>query len=377
MAASTRRRANPALPTLDLVQKLSETVAVSGDEGPIRRLVIEAITPHVDSVTVDALGSVLAVKAASARSSSRAGRGRGERVMLAAHMDEIGFMITGVDSEGALRFDVVGGVDDRQWIGKPVWIGPERVPGVISAAPMHLLNSERRLTVVRPATLRIDIGAASEKQARTWVTVGQRGTFASSFSLIGSARRPTTLRGKALDDRLGVATLIELLQGERYACDLCAAFTVQEEIGLRGAKVAAYAFDPAVGFALDCTPASDLPPSAAEGENTRYNTRLGAGPALYVADNYTVGDRRLLRYLEQTAEAHGIKVQRRQPGGGGTDAGAIHRSRGGIPSLSISVPGRYLHGPLAMARVADWRGSVDLLRAALTEWPGLRAMRAA
>ncbi|MBL8157694.1 MAG: hypothetical protein JNM70_26330, partial [Anaerolineae bacterium] len=154
MAASTRRRANPALPTLDLVQKLSETVAVSGDEGPIRRLVIEAITPHVDSVTVDALGSVLAVKAASARSSGRAGRGRGERVMLAAHMDEIGFMITGVDSEGALRFDVVGGVDDRQWIGKPVWIGPERVPGVISAAPMHLLNSERRLTVVRPATLR-------------------------------------------------------------------------------------------------------------------------------------------------------------------------------------------------------------------------------
>lgn len=375
MAATQRRRATPAIPNLDLVRTLSETVAVSGDEGPIRRLVIEAITPHVDSVTVDPLGTVLAVKAASTRSPSRAGRR--DRVMLAAHMDEIGFMITGVDGEGALRFDVVGGVDDRQWIGKPVWVGPERVPGVISAAPMHLLNAERRLTVIRTANLRIDIGASSEKQARSWVQVGQRGTFASSFSALGPARHPTSLRGKALDDRLGVATLIELLQGERYACDLCAAFTVQEEIGLRGAKVAAYTFDPTVGVALDCTPASDLPPSQSDGENTRYNTRLGAGPALYVADAYTVGDRRLLAYFERTADAEGLTVQRRQPGGGGTDAGAIHRSRAGIPSLSISVPGRYLHGAYGLVRTADWRGSVDLMRAALTNWPGLRALRSA
>ncbi len=374
--AAPRRRSTTAIPNLDLVRQLSETVAVSGDEGPIRRLVLEAIKPHVDSVTVDAMGSVLAVKAAS-KSPGGAGRRRRERVMIAAHMDEIGFMITGVDGEGALRFDVVGGVDDRQWIGKPVWIGPDRVPGVIAAAPMHLLNSERRSTVVRPASLRIDIGAPSEKQARSWVKVGQRGTFASTFSLIGSPRRPTTLRGKALDDRLGVATLIELLQGDRYACDICAAFTVQEEIGLRGAKVAAYTFDPTVGFALDCTPAADLPPSAPEAENTRYNTRVGAGPALYVADGHTVGDRRLLAYLERTADARSITVQRRQPGGSGTDAGAIHRSRGGIPSLSISVPGRYLHGPYAQARVADWRASVELMRAALSEWPGLPSMRAA
>ena len=192
--AAPRRRSTTAIPNLDLVRQLSETVAVSGDEGPIRRLVLEAIKPHVDSVTVDAMGSVLAVKAAS-KSPGGAGRRRRERVMIAAHMDEIGFMITGVDGEGALRFDVVGGVDDRQWIGKPVWIGPDRVPGVIAAAPMHLLNSERRSTVVRPASLRIDIGAPSEKQARSWVKVGQRGTFASTFSLIGSPRRPTTLRG--------------------------------------------------------------------------------------------------------------------------------------------------------------------------------------
>ncbi len=372
MAPTQRRRAATSIPNLDLVRRLSETVAVSGDEGPIRKIVLEAISGHVDSVIVDPLGSVLAVKRRSGRA-----RGRADRVMLAAHMDEIGFMVTGVDGEGALRFDVVGGVDDRQWIGKPVWIGPDRVPGVISAAPMHLLNSERRLTVVRPPSLRIDIGAATDKQARTWVKIGQRGTFASSFSLVGPVRRPTSLRGKALDDRLGVATLIELLQGDGYGCDICAAFTVQEEIGLRGAKVAAYTFDPTVGFALDCTPANDLPPSNAEQENTRYNTRLGAGPALYVADNYTVGDRRLLAFLEATAAAHDLTVQRRQPGGGGTDAGAIHRSRGGIPSLSVSVPGRYLHGPYAQARASDWRASVELMRAALTEWPGLRSMRAA
>jgi len=368
MAAPSPRR-SAAIPNLELVRQLSEAVAVSGDEGAVRRLVVAAITPYVDSVTVDALGSVLAVRRGR-------GRGRRERVMIAAHMDEIGFMVTGVDGEGALRFETVGGVDDRQWIGKPVWVGPDRVPGVISAAPMHLLNAERRQTVVRLANLRIDIGASSEKQARSWIKIGQRGTFASTLTVLGGARRPVSLRGKALDDRLGVATLIELLQGERLACDLCAAFTVQEEIGLRGAKVAAYAFDPKAAFALDCTPAADLPPGADEGENTRYNSRLGQGPAVYVADGHTVGDRRLLSYLEATAEANGIIAQRRQPGGGGTDAGAIHRSRAGIPSLSLSVPGRYLHGPNAIARVADWRASVDLMRAALTRWPGLRAMRA-
>ncbi|MBI4772150.1 MAG: M20/M25/M40 family metallo-hydrolase [Chloroflexi bacterium] len=167
-----------------------------------------------------------------------------------------------------------------------------------------------------------------------------------------------------MDDRLGCATLIELLRGGPYRFDLHAAFTVQEEVGLRGAKVAGYTVEPLCAFVLDCTPANDLPDSR-DRENTQYNTRLGHGPAIYIADRSTISDQRLVRYLQQTAESAGIPYQFRQPGGGGTDAGAIHLTRGGVPSVSVSVPGRYLHTPAAMVRAEDWRNTVKLMRLAL------------
>jgi endoglucanase len=144
-----------------------------------------------------------------------------------------------------------------------------------------------------------------------------------------------------------------------------AAFTVQEEVGLRGSRVAAFAFDPDLALALDCTPAYDLPTWDGE-ENTRYNTRLDHGPALYVADRGTISDPRLIRHFVETAEAQGIPYQIRQPGGGGTDAGAIHKQRTGIPSLSISVPGRYLHTAASLIRINDWQHTLNLLHAALS-----------
>jgi endoglucanase len=174
------------------------------------------------------------------------------------------------------------------------------------------------------------------------------------------------VRGKALDDRIGVATLIQLVQNAPSNIDLLAAFTVQEEIGLRGARIAAYKMDPDLAFALDCTPANDLPHWAGE-ENTRYNSKLGKGPAIYLADRATISDPRLVRHLVKTAEAMKIPYQFRQPGGGGTDAGIIHRQRGGIPSISISVPGRYLHTPISIARLSDWRHTLSLLYGALTK----------
>jgi endoglucanase len=173
------------------------------------------------------------------------------------------------------------------------------------------------------------------------------------------------LRGKALDNRLGVATLIELVKHTPPNIDLQAAFTVQEEVGLRGARVAAFAFNPDLAIVLDSTPAYDLPAWDAD-ENARYNTHLGAGPAIYVADSGTLSDPRLIRYFIETAEENEIPYQVRQPGGGPTDAGTIHRVREGIPSISVSVPGRYHHSPAAIVRLSDWQHTWNLVATALS-----------
>jgi endoglucanase len=162
--------------------------------------------------------------------------------------------------------------------------------------------------------------------------------------------------------------LIELIKHAPSNVDLLAAFTVQEELGLRGARVAAYALDPDLAIAIDSTPANDLPVWDGS-ENTFYNTRLDAGPALYIADSTTLSDPRLVRHLAQTGDALGIPYQFRQPGGGGTDAGAIHKQRAGVPSVSVSVPGRYAHTAAGMARLQDWKNTLLLLHAALERLP--------
>jgi endoglucanase len=169
-----------------------------------------------------------------------------------------------------------------------------------------------------------------------------------------------------LDDRLGVVNLIELVKHAPDNIDLLAAFTVQEEVGLRGAKVAAYAFDPHIGIALDSTPALDLPTWEDGEENTNYNTRLDHGPAIYLMDAATIADRRLVDWLVDTAQTQSIPWQFRQPNRGGTDAGAIHKSRAGIPSVSVSVPQRYIHTAHGLIRIKDWEHTLLLLHAALS-----------
>jgi endoglucanase len=233
---------------------------------------------------------------------------------------------------------------------------------VIGATPVHLLNADRRTAVVKSSAMRIDLGATSAEAARRMVAVGERATFATEFAQLEGA-----VRGKALDDRLGCALLITLLQNGPYPVELHAAFTVQEEVGLRGAQVAGYAVQPDAALALDCAPALDLPDSRGR-ENTQYNTRLGAGPALYLADGRTIADRRLVAHLRRTAEAAGLPYQIRQPGGGSTDAAAIQRTGAGVPVMSVSVPARYLHGPAALARTADAEATLRLLHAALRGW---------
>jgi tetrahedral aminopeptidase len=330
---------------LKLLERLCNAVAVSGDEGEVRQLVLEAIKGHADTIQVDALGNVLAV---------RQGTGRKRlRVMVSAHMDEVGFMLVAEDGDGLYRFEMVGSLDVRQLVGKPVLVGREHTPGVIGARPIHLTTVEERRRTIPLDALRIDIGPAGK------ASLGERATFATRFQRSGPS-----LISKALDNRLGVATLIELLRNAPPNIDLLAAFTVQEENGLRGARVAAYSLDPDLAIAIDATPANDLPAWDGE-ENVSYNTRLGAGPAIYLADSSTLFDPRLIRHFSQVAEAEKIPYQLRQPGGGGTDAGAIHKERAGIPSLSVSVPHRYSHTAASIARLDDWKHYLALLHAAL------------
>lgn len=331
---------------INLLERLSNACAVSGDEGEVRKIVIEEVSPHADEVKVDALGNVLVTR--------RSKKKNALRVMLAAHMDEVGLMVTNDEGEGLYRFEVVGGLEAWKLAGKAVWVGKEHLPGVIGLKPIHLTERDEMQKPVTLDGLRIDLGLGAK------VKVGERAVFNTSFTRLGSS-----LRGKALDDRIGVATLIELVKQAPADIHLLAAFTVQEENGLRGAKVAAYAFDPDLAIVLDCTPAYDLPVWDGS-ENTRYNTRLGAGPAIYVADAATLSHPRLIRHLLETAQANGIPYQVRQPGGGGTDAGAIHKERGGIPSVSVSVPGRYLHSPASLVRISDWENTLTLVHTALT-----------
>ena len=336
---------------LKLLERLSNACAVSGDEAEVRKIVLEEVRPLADEVMVDALGNVLATR--RGKTEMPGGRAR-LRVMLAAHMDEVGFMITRDEEDGIFRFEPVGGVDTRLLVGKPVLIGRDHIIGVIGAKPIHLTERDELRNPISLETLRIDIGLGGGK-----VKVGDRAAFATHFIRLGSS-----IRGKALDDRIGVAILIDLLKNAPENIDLLLAFTVQEEIGSRGAGVAAYRFNPDLAFAIDSTPSNDLP-SWDETENVVYNTRLGAGPALYIADRGTLSDPRLFRHLVATAEAGNIPYQVRQPGSGGTDAGAIHTRRSGIPSMSISVPGRYPHTPALISRIDDWRNTLALLQAAL------------
>ncbi len=334
-----------------LLEKLSNAVAVSGDESEVRRIVIDEVTPFADEVKVDAMGSVLVRVHARQQPALK--------VMLDAHMDEVGFMLVEGGDEGLFRFELVGGIDVRQLPGKPVLVGKDHAPGVIGAKPIHHTTDDERKSMIPLDSLKIDLGPSGDSKAR----VGDRATFATSFQQIGPS-----LRGKALDDRLGVATLIELVKHAPGNIELCAAFTVQEEVGLRGAKIAAYALDPDLAIAIDSTPANDLP--AWDGsENAVYNTRLGLGPAIYLADAGTLADPRLLRHLTATGDSLGIPYQFRQPGGGGTNAGAIHKQRAGIPSVSISIPGRYAHTAALVSRLSDWQATLALVYQALIHLP--------
>jgi len=343
-----------------LLRQLSEAFGVSGHETAVRQLIVDAIKDVAHEYRVDALGNLIALKK---------GDGTSRKVMVAAHMDEVGLMIVRVEKEGSLRFRPVGGIDPRVLLSKKVLIGDKKVPGVIGVKPIHLLEPRARQQVMPIEEMSIDIGASSKEEADNLVRVGDYAAFDVSFGELGDTLR--TVKGKAFDDRAGCAVLIELLR-DSYPFDFYAVFTVQEEVGLRGAKVAAYSVAPDLAFALEGTICDDSPKK----RDVSPTTVLGAGPAITVMDRSVISDRRLVDLLLATAQQQGIPYQFKQPGMGGTDAGAIHLAREGVPAAVVSVPSRYIHSPVCLLSLNDLDNTIRLMRETLRQVDALELARA-
>ncbi len=334
---------------MTILRELSDAIGVSGDEGNVRAVVLDAVREHVDEVKVDTMGNVLTFKRGTGRQRMR--------VMLDAHMDEVGLMVVGHNGDGFLKVRTVGGIDTRLLPGALLDVGPKHIPGLIGIKPIHLLNHGEGGKAPKIEDLVVDIGARSKDEAKSLAPVGTYATFATAFRELGP-----TVRGKAFDDRAGCAVLVELLRGERFRFDLHVAFIVQEEVGLRGAQVAAYTIEPDCAFALEGTIADDIP----KDKDVSPTTELGKGPAITLMDRSFIADRRLVRLLTGTADELGIPYQFKQPGIGGTDAGAIHRSREGVPSVTVAVPCRYIHSPVGLLSLDDFNHTVQLMRESLS-----------
>jgi endoglucanase len=331
---------------MKLLQALCEAHGIPGREEAIRNLVTRELEPIADECQVDALGNVIALKK---------GSGRGPKVMIAAHMDEIGFLVTHVDEKnGFLRIDPVGGFDPRVLMAQRVVVHAEKgdLTGIIGSKPVHILSEEERKKPLEIKDLFIDLGfSASEVRKR--VSVGDFVTLQQDFTQIGDL-----VSCKALDDRVGVYVMIEAVKRvKKHTADIYAVATTQEEVGVRGARVSSFNVAPDIGVALDVTVASDVP-GAKEHEQV---TALGGGTAIKVKDSMSISHPKLVRKMREIAEKKKIKYQMEILPRGGTDAAAIQMTREGVASVTISIPTRYLHSVVEAAHVADIEASIELL----------------
>jgi tetrahedral aminopeptidase len=329
-----------------LLKQLSEAYGVSGDECEVRNLLRDELSGYAEEMHTDALGNLFVKK----------GIGRKPRVMVAAHMDEIGLMVCGFEKSGLLRVTKVGGIDDRVLVSKAVVVGKNRVPGVIGAKAIHLQKPSERTKPIAINNLYIDIGVRTQDEAEKTVKLGDYVAFAAKARETGD----NCLMGKAFDDRAGCAILAELLK-EDFELELNGVFTVQEEVGLRGAGVAAYALHPDVALIIEGTSAADVAGTKEAG----HVTQLGAGPALTLMDSTFIAPRKMVDLVVGTAEKLGIPYQFRRLTTAGTDAGVISQTHGGILSAVISVPCRYIHSPASIINMDDWQNTLRLARGIL------------
>lgn len=333
-----------------LLTELARCRGVSGEEGEVRDLLRRRLAGVVDEMRSDALGNLICFNRGS-------GGAERPRVMLAAHQDEVGLMVSKIEKNGLLRFRPVGGVDPRVLPAKVVLIGPRRVPGVIGGKPIHLQEPEERRKPYRFADLYIDLGVADEAEARELVQIGDLAVFSTEPGLLGEEM----VKGKAFDDRAGCAVVAELLR-DRYPFPVFGVFTVQEEVGMRGAGVAAWRLEPDLALVFEGTTASDVP----ESPRHMRSTVVGEGPAVTVMDASVVVHPWILERFRAVAARDGIPFQLRRLNVGSTDAGKIAVTRTGVAAVTVSVPTRYIHSPVTALRPADLENALRLARAFLS-----------
>lgn len=318
-----------------MLKTLCTLNATSGREEAVRDFLIAQL-PETVSYKVDALGNLIVEK--KGRQPAK------NKVMFASHMDEVGLIITYITDEGFLKFACVGGIDSRVLFGKAVTVGEHAVPGVIGGKAIHQCSKDEKKTVPEAENLVIDIGAGSKQEAEALVSLGDNAYFCSDYVEFGDG----FVKAKALDDRAGNLIMLEMLRSD-LPYDMTFCFTVQEEIGTRGAAAAAYTVAPDYAIVLECTTAADLP----EVSGHKKVCMLGGGAVVGFMDRGTVYDKGLYDLAFELSRQQNIPCQTKTMVAGGNDAAAIHKAAGGIKTIAVSVPCRYIHSPACVAKKED------------------------
>lgn len=334
-----------------LLSEICETPGAPGYEDRIRKVVLREIEPLVDEFSIDNLGNVTAIKK---------GKDSSKKVMLGAHMDEIGFIVTHIDKNGFVRFHTLGGFDPKTLTAQRVIVhGKKDLMGVMGSKPIHVMSPEERTKMPKTTDYFIDMGMSKE-EVEKYIEIGNPITRERGLIEMGDC-----VNCKSIDNRVSVFILIEVLKNlKEVPYDVYAVFTVQEEVGIRGANVSALNIQPDFGFGIDTTIAFDVP-GASDHDKV---TELGKGTAIKIMDSQTICDHRMVSFMKKTADKHSITWQPEILPAGGTDTAGIQRmTPGGSIAGAVSIPTRHIHQSIEMANKKDIKGSIDILVACLSE----------
>ena len=330
----------------EILETLCNEYGISGNESAVASRIIGMIEDYADSYRVDDMGNVIVFK--------KGAKAPKKKILIDAHTDEVGMIVTGFASDGGICFTTVGGVDARVILGRKVLVGEDRIPGVIGTKAIHMQSEEERKTAVSVDKLYIDIGCSTKEEVEALVEYGDEICFPADFGAFGNG----CWKGKAIDDRFGCAVMVELIRSE-LPCDCWFSFSVQEEVGCRGAAGSAFSVAPDYAIALEATTAADLA-GVSEPKNV---CSLGKGAVVGFMDRGTIYPRDLYKLCHQLGAEKGIPVQTKTMVAGGNDARSIHQAAGGVKTIAVSAPCRYLHSPYCVVKDSDLTAVRDLTRA--------------
>ena len=317
----------------NLLNRLCSENGVSGDEENIRSIILDEIKDYIDEYKVDSMGNLIVFKKGTNKAA--------KKLLLSAHMDEVGFIIKHITDDGFLKFSAVGGIEKSVLCGRNVIIGKNKINGVIASKPIHLLKPKEREKALDIDDLYIDIGANCKEEAQNYVSLGDFACFKSTFDMSSKS-----VKSKAIDDRIGCTVLIDMIKSN-LPYDMYFSFVVQEEVGLRGSTTAAYYVNPDAAIVVEATTAADIPQSKNE------VCLLGKGAVVSFMDRGTIYDKEYFNLVLDISKAINTKVQVKRAVAGGNDSAAIQKSRNGVRTIALSLPCRYIHSEMAVAFKED------------------------